>query len=345
MSKIKVGVLGCTGTVGQKLITLLNNHPDFEVTEIAASENSAGKKYSEHVNWKQDVNIPDLVANMIIKKCEPGLDTKILFSGLDSSVAGEVETSMAKAGYIVVSNSKNHRMDDDVPLSIPEINELHFGIIEQQKKRWNSDGYIVTNPNCSVIVIAISLYPIYKKFGLKNVIVTTMQAISGAGYPGVASLDILGNVIPHIKDEEEKIEIEMMKILGDYKNDKINYANFKASVICNRVAVKDGHTTCISFETEKKATQEEIIECFNTVKPANYFTSPSKVIYYYDNPLRPQPMLDVNKDKGMAISVGNVRKCNVLDWKFTALGHNVIRGAAGAAILNAEYLLHKGYIK
>jgi aspartate-semialdehyde dehydrogenase len=345
MSKIKVGVLGCTGTVGQKLVTLLNNHPDFEITEIAASENSAGKKYKEQVSWKQDVEIPEFVANMTIKKCEPGLDAKILFSGLDSSVAGKVEEEMAKAGYVVVSNSKNHRMDDDVPLSIPEINEPHFGIIEHQKKRWGSGGYIVTNPNCSVIVIAIALYPIYKKFGLKNVIVTTMQAISGAGYPGVASIDILGNVIPYIKDEEEKIEIELSKILGEYKNDKINFADIKTSVMVNRVPVKDGHTTCISFEIDKKATREEIISCFDSVKPANYFTSPSKLIYYYDDPVRPQPMLDVNKDKGMAITAGNVRKCNVLEWKFTALGHNTVRGAAGAAILNAEYLLHKGYLK
>lgn len=345
MSKIKVGVLGCTGTVGQKLILLLCNHPDFEIAEIAASENSAGKKYSDQVNWKQDVDIPANAAGMTIKKCEPGLDAKILFSGLDSSVAGDIETAMAKAGYIVVSNSKNHRMDEDVPLSIPEINESHFNIIEHQKKRWNSGGFIVTNPNCSVIVIAIALYPIYKKFGLKNVVVTTMQAVSGAGYPGVASLDILGNVVPHIKDEEEKIEIELSKILGEYKDNKIHDAKITASVTCNRVPVKDGHTTCISVETEKKATKEEIIAAFNSVESANYFTSPSKVIYYYDDPFRPQPLLDANKDKGMAIHASNVRKCNVLDWKFTAMGHNVVRGAAGAAILNAEYLLHKGYIK
>lgn len=345
MSKIKVGVLGCTGTVGQKLILLLKEHPDFEIAEIAASENSAGKKYSDQVNWKQDIDIPESIAGMTIKKCEPGLDAKILFSGLDSSVAGEIETAMAKAGYIVVSNSKNHRMDEDVPLSIPEINESHFSIIEQQKKRWNSGGFIVTNPNCSVIVIAIALYPIYKKFGLKNVMVTTMQAVSGAGYPGVASLDILGNVVPHIKDEEEKIEIELSKILGEYKDNKINDAKITTSVTCNRVPVKDGHTTCISFETEKKATKEEIIASFGSVASANYFTSPSKVIYYYDDPFRPQPLLDANKDKGMAIHTSNVRKCNVLDWKFTAMGHNVVRGAAGAAILNAEYLLHKGYLK
>jgi aspartate-semialdehyde dehydrogenase len=343
--KIKAGILGCTGTVGQKLIALLSNHPDFEITEIAASENSAGKKYIDTVNWKEQACIPDELKNNIIKKCKPPLNAKILFSGLDSAVAGKIEADFAKAGYIVVSNSKNHRMESDVPLIIPEINSEHFKLIDLQKKRWKSGGFIVTNPNCSTIALALSLYPIYKYFGLTKVIVTTMQAISGAGYPGVPSLDILGNVVPHIKDEEEKIQTETLKIFGQFEKEKISFADFKISASCNRVPVRDGHTLSVSFETETKATKEEIINSFGKIKNFGFKSSPDKVIEYIDDPFRPQPLLDANSDKGMRISVGNLRKCNVLDWKFTALGHNTIRGAAGAAILNAEWLIHNGYVE
>ncbi|MFA5405278.1 MAG: aspartate-semialdehyde dehydrogenase, partial [Ignavibacteria bacterium] len=272
-------------------------------------------------------------------------NAKILFSGLDSSVAGKIETEFAKAGYIVVSNSKNHRMEKDVPLIIPEINSEHFKLIDIQRKKWKSGGFIITNPNCSTIVLAIALFPIYKTFGLTKVIVTTMQAISGAGYPGVPSLDILGNVVPHIKDEEEKIQTEVLKILGKLENDRINYADFRVSASCNRVPVRDGHTISVSFETKTKAKKEEIIKAFGKIRNYNFEFSPNKVIEYTDNPFRPQPLLDANHDKGMRITTGNLRKCNVLDWKFTALGHNTIRGAAGAAILNAEWLIHNGYIE
>jgi len=343
--KIKAGILGCTGAVGQKLTALLSVHPDFEITEIAASENSAGKKYVEAVNWKEQTQIPESVKSMIIKKCEPGLDAEILFSGLDSTVAGEIEADFAKAGYVVVSNSKNHRMEEDVPLIIPEVNAEHFNLIDLQKKRWNSGGFIVTNPNCSTIALAISLYPIHKKFGISKVMVTTMQAISGAGYPGVPSLDILGNVIPHIKDEEEKIQTETQKILGRYENGKINFADLKISASCNRVPVRDGHTLSVSAELINKATKEEIIKFFGEIENFGYTFSPEKVIEYTDDPFRPQPLLDGNLDKGMRVTIGNLRECNILDWKYTALGHNTIRGAAGAAILNAEWLIHNGYIE
>ena len=214
--KIKAGILGCTGAVGQKLITLLSNHPEFEISDIAASESSSGKLYENAVRWNESTPIPDKIKKMTVKKCKPGMNAKILFSGLDSTVAGKIEADFAKAGYIVVSNSKNHRMEKDVPLIIPEINFEHFKLIDLQKKRWNSGGFIVTNPNCSTIVLAVSLYPVYKYFGLNKVIVTSMQAISGAGYPGVPSLDILGNIIPHIKDEEEKIQTETLKIFGKF---------------------------------------------------------------------------------------------------------------------------------
>lgn len=343
--KIKTGILGCTGAVGQKLISLLENHPNFEITEITASEKSAGKLYVDAVNWKEQTPIPFKVKNLVIKECKPGLDAEIVFSGLDSVVAGEIEASFAKAGYIVVSNSKNHRMEEDVPLIIPEVNAGHFSLIELQKKRWASGGFIVTNPNCSSVALALSLYPVYKKFGLTDVIVTTMQAISGAGYPGVPSLDILGNIIPHIKDEEEKVQSEILKILGKPENNKIKFADFRVSASCNRVPVKEGHTLSVSFSTKQKAGKQEIINSFTEIKNFGYNFSPEKVIEYTDDPFRPQPLTDSNIDKGMRVTVGNLRKCSVLDWKFTALGHNTIRGAAGAAVLNAEWLLNNGFLE
>jgi aspartate-semialdehyde dehydrogenase len=343
--KIKTGILGCTGAVGQKLIALLSNHSEFEITDIAASESSAGKTYDTAANWKESTPIPEKIKKMIIKKCEPGPEAKILFSGLDSSVAGKIEADFAKAGYIVVSNSKNHRMEEDVPLIIPEINFEHFKLIGTQKNRWGSGGFIVTNPNCSTIALAISLYPVYKEFGLTKVLVTTMQAISGAGYPGVPSLDILGNIVPHIIDEEEKVQTEILKIFGTLEKEKITFADFNISASCNRVPVRDGHTLSVSFKTKTKANKEDIIKSFGKINNFGYNFSPEKVIEYTDDPFRPQPLLDANLDKGMRVTVGNLRKCNVLDWKFTALGHNTIRGAAGAAILNAEWLIHNGYME
>jgi aspartate-semialdehyde dehydrogenase len=348
--KIKVGILGCTGAVGQKFISLLKDHPYFEISDIAASESSKGKIYSEHVNWKEAEAIPEDVAGMKIKSCNIEdlssriLFSRILFSGLDSKVAGEIEEKMARAGFIVISNSRNHRMNEDVPLVIPEINSSHFDLIKKQKTRWDSDGFIVTNPNCSVIVLALALYPIHKKFGLKNVIVTTMQAISGAGYPGVSSMDILGNIIPHIPGEEEKIETEPLKIFGEFEQDKIKFADLKISAMCNRVPVYNGHTLAISFETEVKANKDEIIKSWNELKSFDTPFSPQKVIHYLENEFRPQPLLDLITENGMAVTTGNLRKCNILDWKFTALGHNTIRGAAGAAILNAEYLVKNNFI-
>lgn len=339
--KIKVGVLGCTGAVGQKLISLLEDHPIFKLTEIAASEKSAGRVYKDTVNWLEAKDIPADIAEMKIKNCEPDLDCEILFSGLDSKVAGEIESTMAKSGYIVISNSRNHRMSEDVPLVIPEINSDHFKLIDIQKQNGNK-GFIVTNPNCSTIVLCLSLYPVYKDFGLKKIIVTTMQAISGAGYPGVPSLDILGNVVPHIPDEEIKMETETLKIFGKYENGKINYADIKVSAMCNRVPVRDGHTVSVSFETEKKVTKTDIMNSFENFKNEVKKDSDTDVIRYFENPFRPQPILDSAKGGGMTVSIGNLRECNVLEWKFTALGHNTIRGAAGAAIINAEYLIKKG---
>ena len=343
--KIKVGVLGCTGAVGQKLISLLENHPWFETTEVAASENSAGKRYSERINWKESKPIPENVKSLTIKNCNEKLDAKILFSGLDSSVAGEIEEYYANEGYAVVSNSKNHRMSEDVPLIIPEINHSHFELINQQQKRFSEGGFIVTNPNCSTIVMVLALYPIYKSFGLEKVLVSTMQAISGAGYPGVPSLDILGNIVPYIKDEEEKMQTEPLKIFGELKDGEIKFAVFKISAMCNRVPVQNGHTTSIYLKTKKRCSKEDIIKSFNNYEHLGLPFSPEKVLQYFDDPTRPQPTLDLYNGNGMTVSVGNLRKCNILDWKMTAFGHNTIRGAAGAAILNAEYLVKNKYIK
>jgi len=343
--KIKTGILGCTGAVGQKLISLLGNHPLFEVTELAASDNSAGLKYSERVNWKEVSDIPESIKGIIIKKCSDDLDAKILFSGLDSGVAGEIEEFYASNGYAVVSNSKNHRMRTDVPLIIPEVNESHFELIKNQDSYKKSGGFIVTNPNCSTVVMALTLFPVYKNFGLKKVIVTTMQAVSGAGYPGISSMDILGNVVPHIKDEEEKMQTEPLKIFGELSSGKIDFADFRISASCNRVPVREGHTMAISFETKKQASREEILSSFKELKKLNLPSSPDIVLEYFDNPFRPQPLLDLNSGAGMTVSAGNLRKCGVLDWKINAFGHNTIRGAAGAAILNAEYLVKNKFVK
>lgn len=344
-SKIKVGILGCTGAVGQKLVALLADHPFFEISALAASEYSAGKLYKDAVNWKEQISIPEHIKNIKVTRCDEKFDCRILFSGLDSSVAGKYESENASAGYIVVSNSKNHRMNDDVPLVIPEVNPEHFDLIEIQKKKIKNGGFIVTNPNCSTIILAIALSTINKKFGLKKVIVTTMQAISGAGYPGISSLDIMGNLIPYISDEEEKIETELLKIFGSFENGKITPAEIIVSAVCNRVDVKDGHTLSISIETDKKAEKDELIKSFDSINNLSKLNlSPEKVIKYFDDPKRPQPLYDLYINNGMTVSIGNIRKCNVLDWKFTALGHNTIRGAAGAAILNAEWLLKNEYI-
>ncbi|MDD5361799.1 MAG: aspartate-semialdehyde dehydrogenase [Ignavibacteria bacterium] len=344
-SKIKVGILGCTGAVGQKLISLLGNHPLFRVTEVAASDNSAGIKYAGRVNWKESSRIPDSVKELTIKKCSDVLDAELLFSGLDSSAAGGIEDYYAGKGYVVVSNSKNHRMGSDIPLIIPEVNSEHFGLIEKQKEKYNSGGYIVTNPNCSTVVLAVTLFPVYKNFGLKKVLVTTMQAVSGAGYPGISSMDILGNVIPHINDEEEKMQIEPLKIFGKFEDGKIKFADFKISAMCNRVPVRDGHTMSISFETEKRASKDEIISALGSYDNLNLPSSPELVLKYTDDPFRPQPLLDIDTGNGMTVTAGNLRKCGVLEWKINAFGHNTIRGAAGAAILNAEYLIKNNLVK
>ena len=349
MEKIKVGILGATGMVGQRFIQLLEDHPWFGISELAASERSAEKPYAEAVSgrWKLETPIPSKTASMMVKECKPGLDCKIVFSALDASIAGHIEEEFAKAGYVVSSNSRNHRMDEDVPLLIPEVNADHTAIIEQQKKKYNGKGYIVTNPNCSTIGLVLALAPIHQKYGIKKIIVTTMQALSGAGFPGVASLDILDNVIPFIGGEESKMESESLKLLGTLKGGKFVYADIKISASCNRVSVKDGHLESVSIEMEKKPSIDELIltlKEFNPLKELNLPFSPPQPIIVKEEENRPQPKYDRDLGKGMASIVGRIRECPVLDYKFLILSHNTIRGAAGAAILNSEYLKVKGML-
>lgn len=342
--KIRVGILGATGTVGQKFVQLLGSHPWFEVVALAASERSVGKPYKEAVNWILPTTIPVHLANKNVQPCEPNLPCPIVFSGLDSSIAGEVETAFAEAGYIVISNSKNHRMDPDVPLLIPEVNPDHSQLLNIQKTK----GKIITNPNCSVIGLVIALKPLFDRFGLEAVHVVTMQAISGAGYPGIASLDILDNIIPFIGDEEQKIESEPFKILGKLSDEGIIPETFKISAQCNRVPVTDGHTECVSVKLKRKASKEEIIQAWRqfTSEPQRLQLplAPDRPIYYFDEERWPQPKLHRNIDKGMAVSIGRLQECPLFDFKFTLLSHNTVLGAAGGAILNAELLVGQGYV-
>jgi len=350
MDKIPVGVLGATGMVGQRFIQLLEDHPWFKLTEVAASEKSAGKTYEETMKgrWRISNEIPEYARKLKVKECKPNLKSMMVFSALDSSVAGEVEEDFAKNGYIVASNSSNHRMDKDVPLLIPEINPQHLEMVKIQKKNRKWKGFIVTNPNCTAIHFNIVLKPLQDNFGLEKVMITSMQALSGAGYPGVASLDILDNVIPYIGGEEEKVEAETRKILGSLKDNEIKNAQFYVSAQCNRVNVNDGHTECVSVKLTKKTDVDEIIKSmknFNPLRSLNLPSSPKNPIVVMKEENRPQPKLDRNVEKGMASVVGRIRKCSILDYKFVVLGHNTIRGAAGASILNAELMKVKGYLE
>ncbi len=349
MGKISIGVLGATGMVGQTIVSLLNGHPWFELTEVAASERSAGKSYGEVManRWIMESEMPDAVKGMKIKACKPSLDCEIVLSALDSAVAHGIEEDFAKAGYAVSSNAKNHRMEADVPLLIPEINADHLGLIERQRKRRGGKGFIVTDPNCSTIGMCIALKPLQDAFGIEQVMVTTMQAVSGAGYPGVSSLDIVDNVIPYISGEEEKMQTETLKILGKLSEGRIADARMRVSASCNRVGVKYGHTECVSVKLSRKAELKELVgslESFNPIKKLGLPSEPSHPIIVTKEEARPQPRYDSNHGKGMSTVVGRIRPCNVLDYKFVVLSHNTVRGAAGAAILNAELLKSKGYI-
>jgi aspartate-semialdehyde dehydrogenase len=348
MASIPVGILGATGMVGQQFIALLANHPWFKVEYLGASERSAGKPFTEAAAWRLPSRLPDRVATKVVEQAAPGNAPKLVFSGLDSSVAGEIEAQFAKAGHIVVSNSKNYRMFDTVPLLIPEVNGDHLKLLECQQAAHGWNGRIVTNPNCATIVLAMALAPL-RQFGLQTTMITTLQAISGAGYPGVPSWDILGNIIPHIGGgEEEKIETETKKILGSLGSGRVDHHPVKVSATTTRVPVQNGHTGSIAIGLEQKPPAAAVIEAWNSFrgKPQQLElpSAPRQPIVYLTEQNRPQPLLDVDRDGGMTVSVGRLRPCPLFDYKFVALGHNTIRGAAGAAILNAELMHSEGLL-
>ncbi len=345
--KINVGVLGATGSVGQRFIQLLAEHPMFDLTVLAASERSAGKKYSEATYWHQSEPIPENVRDMIIKPTDPNdesfEDVDIVFSALPSDLAKKVELEFAKNGKLVFSNASAYRMEGDVPLIVPEVNHHHFKVLNIQRENRKWDGAIITNPNCSTICAVITLKPIMDSFGIDLVNITTMQAVSGAGYNGVSSMAILDNVIPYIKNEEEKMQTESLKILGDYEDNEFKNANFKIGVSCNRVPVIDGHTESIFVKTKIEVEPEEIIKVMDNFDPLKEYNLPTYakpiVIRYEED--RPQPRLDRNTGDGMSIVVGRVRKDPIFTVKYTALEHNTIRGAAGASVINAELFVKK----
>ncbi len=345
--RYRVGILGATGMVGQRMLSLLDGHPWFTVTALAASEQSAGRAYADAAAWQLDAPMPAWARGMTVKNCTPDLECDFVLSGLDNAVAGEIEEAFAAAGYPVISNAKNHRMKDDVPLVIPEVNPDHLGMIPRQRanRGWKK-GCIVTNPNCSTVGMVCALKPLQEKFGVRKALVTTMQAISGAGYPGVASLDILDNVIPFIKGEEEKMQSETLKLLGSFAGGKFSDADIAVSAHCNRVHVRDGHLECVSVELEEQASPEEVIAAWRDFRPEvaglKLPSVPEPFIVYKEEENRPQPRRDREAGRGMTVSVGRLRKCPILGYKFVVLSHNTVRGAAGAAIADAELLAAKG---
>ncbi len=345
--KTRVAVLGATGAVGQTFIRLLAKHPWFELAELAASERSAGRPYAEAVHWVGDAAMPESVADMHVRACDPrDISSPIVFSALDAAVAGDVEMAFARAGRVVLSNAKNFRMEDDVPLVIPEVNADHLGLLEVQRARRGWSGGIVTNANCASIMAVMALAPLHEAFGIRRLFVATMQAISGAGYPGIPSLDILGNVIPYIKDEEAKIESEIQKMLGRRTETRIEHAQINISAHANRVAVEHGHTVCMSVDFDSSvgaaAATEAIREWRGDPSARGLPSSPDRALALSDLPDRPQPRRDVGAGNGMTVTVGRVRSDSLFDVKLVAMGHNTIRGAAGASVLNAELLVATG---
>jgi len=343
-----VAILGATGAVGQAFIRTLNGHPWFEITEVAASQRSAGKRYADAARWLED-ELDPAVAALIVTTCDPqSVKSPIVFSALDSNVAGEVEAAFAKAGRIVLSNAKNYRMEPDVPLVIPEVNGDHLALLTHQRQVRGWTGAIVTNANCATTVIAAALAPLHEQFGVAKVFVTTLQAVSGAGYPGVPSLDIMGNVIPYIGDEEPKIESELGKMLGKLENNAITHAPIVITAHANRVAVEHGHTACMSVGFHRQPSVDEAIETIRNWKgftpSLGLPTSPEHVLYLHEGNDQPQPRRHVMMGRGMTTSIGRVRKCNMLDLRMVAMSHNVVRGAAGGSVLNAELLVATGVV-
>jgi aspartate-semialdehyde dehydrogenase len=346
-ARIEVGILGATGMVGQHFVKFLQGHPWFDLKWLGASDRSVGKKYKDAAEWHLGGTTPDFVADQVVEPCKPNGGPRLMFSAMDASVATEIEQDFARAGHVVVSNSRNHRMDRDVPLLVPEINPDHLKLIPTQQRTRSWKGQIVTNPNCSTIVLTMGLAPL-KQFGITRLVVTTLQAISGAGYPGVASMDINANIIPYIGGEEEKMQQETQKILGQFQGDHIEPLAARVSAHCNRVPVVDGHTVTISVELSAKPTEADIRRAFDSFRSApqdrDLPSAPKQPVIYMEQANRPQPRKDVERERGMAAFVGRLRPCPVFDWKYIALGHNTVRGAAGAAVLNAELMHSEGIL-
>jgi len=347
--KFRVGILGATGVVGQRFVQLLENHPQFQVSALAASDRSQGKGYAEACVWRLPGEMPDSVKRIVVQPPSPPLDCDFVFSSLPGDVAKDAEEKFARCGYPVISNSSSHRMGSDVPLLIPEVNPEHVGMIDAQRSNRGYDrGFIVTNPNCSAIVIVLALAPLHTRFGVSSCVVTTMQALSGAGYPGIASLDATDNLIPFIGGEEEKIEAETLKLLGRFQGGAIDEATIKVSAQCNRVNVSDGHTASIRVKLSQPASLDQVREALASFtslpQELKLHSAPLRPVIVRDEADRPQPRLDRDAENGMGVTVGRITSDNVLDYRFVALGHNTIRGAAGAAILNAELLVARGYL-
>jgi aspartate-semialdehyde dehydrogenase len=345
-TRIEVGILGATGMVGQHFIKFLQGHPWFDLTWLGASDRSAGKKYRDAMTWHLGV-VPEGVAELTVQDSKPGNAPRLLFSAMDASVATDIERAFAQAGHVVVSNSRNHRMERDVPLLVPEINADHLKLVPGQQRARGWKGQIVTNPNCSTIALTMGLAPL-KQFGIARIVATTLQAISGAGYPGVASMDIMGNVVPFIGMEEEKMEQETQKILGEFRGDHIEPLPAKMSAHCNRVPVVDGHTVTVSVELSAKPGEADVRNAYETFtalpQQRALPSAPKKPVIYMTENNRPQPRKDAERERGMAAFVGRLRPCPVLDYKFVVLAHNTIRGAAGAAVLNAELMHSEGML-
>jgi aspartate-semialdehyde dehydrogenase len=345
--KTEVGILGATGTVGQRFVQLLEDHPWFTATWLAASDRSAGKPYREAMSWQLEGAPPANVAARTVEECVPGRGPKLVFSSMASNLAGDIEREFAQAGHIVVSNSGHYRMEPDVPLLVPEINPDHLGLLPIQRRQRGWSGAIVTNPNCAAVTVVMALAAL-KPFGLRRGVVTTLQAVSGAGYPGVPSLDALGNVIPYIGGEEEKVESETQKILGDLDGEAIRALPMMLSATCTRVPAIDGHLATISLEFEREVTREQIVKAlsgFRGVPQERELPSaPRRPVHVMEAPDRPQTRKDAGLERGMAASVGRIRPCPVFHWKLVALSHNTLRGAAGAAVLNAELMKSEGLL-
>lgn len=346
--KIPVAILGATGTVGQRFVERLTGHPWFEIAAVTASDRSEGKPYGEAGRWRLPSPLPERVAAMTVRATNADLPCRAVFSALDAATAREVEPACAHAGLFVFSNASAFRMEEDVPLVIPEINGDSLALVEAQRRRRGWPGALVTNANCSTIALALALAPLDRAFGLEKVFVSTMQAVSGAGYPGVPALDILGNVVPDIPEEAAKIERETRKILGHFEGGAVRPGGFVVSAMTHRVPVEDGHLEAVSVGLSRKASAEEVVRAWREFRGPEDVralpSSPGRPVVYLEAAQRPQPRRDVDTERGMATVVGTLKPCAILDWKFDALGHNTVRGAAGASVQNAELAVVKGLL-